>query len=409
TEATKLKPPFRLDDDMAWCWWTRPRATRIGEDIYFAALDHEGGMIAARYNLESETVQRSKLAQFEDDDHNNPALLAVPGKPLVCFYSRHDAEEGLRYRISAEPLSPRAWQPEQTLTFGGSTTYAQVHDVGGTLHLFTRVDETRWGWCMSSDWAQTWSRPRDFLAFETDQQVYMATALLSDGKTMRVAVSGHPKEYEKKPLHDVWACVVDLETGAVTLPSSGKEIGNLISGARMPLNYSDLEMVQKTAANRTINLFDVSSGPVFEIGYVSKIKDDMATRDGWHHVASLRNGSWLIENIAPTGRKFGYIDAGFYVGSIAFPERAAPGQLYLTREADGLWHFEYWQRRDDGRWSATPLAAPGSQRLARPWPVTPPVSKLGAVALALEDYADDSYYGSLSHLVGAALPAGYKP
>jgi hypothetical protein len=406
---TPLSPPQRLVDDMAWCWWTRPRATRIGSEVYFAALDHQGGMVAARYELGSGAVQRATLAQFEDDDHNNPALLAVAGKPLICFYSRHDAEEGLRYRISTSPLSIDAWYPEQTLGFNGSTTYAQVHEVAGTLHLFTRVNETRWGWRMSSDWAQSWSPPRDFLAFDTDQQVYMATALLADGKTMRVGVSGHPKEYEQKPLHDVWACLVDLDSGAVTLPSTGNMIGNLKTGAGMPLNYSALELVQKTAADRTVNLFDVSTGPVFEIGYVSKIKDDLTTRDGWHHVASLRDGHWVSDDIAPTGRKFGYIDAGLYVGSIAFPERAASGQLYLTREAEGLWHFEYWQRGDDGRWRATQLAAPGPQRLARPWPVSPPSPELAAVALALERYADDSYYGSLSHLVGVALPSGYKP
>jgi hypothetical protein len=405
----ELQPPFRVVDDMAWCWWTKPRATRIGSHVYFAAMDHEGGMVAARYELGTGTTQRVILAQFEDDDHNNPALLAVEGKPLVCFYSRHDAEEGLRYRVSRAPLSLDAWGPEQVLTFGGSTTYAQVHNVNGTLHLFTRVNETRWGWRMSSDWAATWSAPRDFLSFDTDQQVYMATALLADGRTMRVAVSGHPKEYENKPLHDVWACLVDLETGAVTLPSIGKEIGNLRTGANMPLDYAALELVQKTAADRTVNLFDVSSGPVFEIGYVSKIKDDGATRDGWHHVASLRDGRWVVDDIAPTGRKFGYIDAGLYVGSIAFPERAAGGQLYLTREAEGLWHFEFWQRGEDGRWSATALTAPGPQRLARPWPVTPPAPDLSVVALALERYADDSYYGSLSHLVGAAMPAGFKP
>jgi hypothetical protein len=409
TEATNLAPPFRVIEDMAWCWWTRPRATRIGGDIYFAALDHEGGMIAARYDLSTGEVQRSRLAQFEDDDHNNPALLAVEGKSLVCFYSRHDAEEGLRYRISTGPLSLDSWLPEQRLTFGGSTTYAQVHDVGGTLHLFTRVNETRWGWCMSTDWAKSWSAPRDFFAFDTDQQVYMATALLPDGKTMRVGVSGHPKEYEKRPLHDVWACLVDLDTGVVTLPSSGKEIGNLKTGIGMPLNYPALELVHKTPTDRTVNLFDVSSGPVFEIGYVSKIKDDMTTRDGRHHVASLRDGRWVVDEIAPTGRKFGYIDAGLYVGSIAFPERAASGQIYLTREADGLWHLEYWQRGDDGRWCASPLVAPGPQRLTRPWPVSPPAPGLGVVALALERYADDSYYASLSHLVGAALPVGFKP
>src|SRR5690242_6892430 len=125
---------------MAWCWWTRPRATRIGNHIYFAAMDHEGGMIAARYELGSGATERAKLAQFEDDDHNNPALLAVEGKPLVCFYSRHDAEEGMRLRISERPLDLSRWTEERVLKFNGSTSYAQVHPLGDALHLFTRLD-----------------------------------------------------------------------------------------------------------------------------------------------------------------------------------------------------------------------------------------------------------------------------
>ena len=403
------EPPLRVIDDMAWCWWTRPRATRIGNDVYFGALDHLGGMVAARYDLGSGAVERVRLAEFEDDDHNNPALLAVAGKPLVCFYSRHDAEEGLRYRTSTAPLSLANWQPERVLTFGGPTTYAQVHHVGGEVHLFTRVNETRWGWTLSKDWAETWSAPRDFFAFDTDQQVYMATALLADGKTIRVGVSGHPKEYEKKPLHDVWACLVDLETGVVTLPSSGKAIGNLKTGEGMPLNYPALELVHRTPPERTANLFDVSSGPVFEIGYVSKIKDDMTTTDAKYHVASLRDGQWRVEDVAPAGRKFGYIDAGLYVGGVAFPDRAAAGQVYLTREQDGLWHFELWRRDDNGTWTGEALAKPGPIRLTRPWAISPPADNLAVVALALERYADDSYYGSLSHLVGAALPTGFEP
>jgi hypothetical protein len=407
--ASRDEAPAPLSEDMAWCWWTRPRATRLGDAVYFAALDSSGGMIAARLDLASGKVARARLAAFEDDDHNNPALLAKPGRPLVCFYSRHDAEEGLRYRISSAPMSLDAWQPEQILTFGGSTTYAQVHAVGDELHLFTRVDETRWGWRLSRDWAQSWQAPRDFLSFDTDQQVYMATALLADGRTMRVGVSGHPKEYEQKPLHDVWACLVDLATGDITAPSTGAVLGNLRSGENLPLRETALELVQRTPADRTVNLFDVSSGPVFEIGFVSKVKDDNSTRDARYHVASLRDGSWRTEDVAPAGGKFGYIDAGLYVGGVAFPDRAESGQLYLTREEHGLWHFELWQRHAAGHWSGRDLLPPSATRLARPWAVSPPDPRLGAVALALERYADDSYYGSLSHLVGVPLPPEFKP
>ena len=73
-----LAPPRRLIEDMAWCWWTRPRAARIGDRICLAAVDSAGGMIVAALDLKTGAVQRERLAQFEADDHNNPALLVVP-------------------------------------------------------------------------------------------------------------------------------------------------------------------------------------------------------------------------------------------------------------------------------------------------------------------------------------------
>ena len=398
-----LSAPAPLIEDMQWCWWTRPRATRIGNTLYLGAIDSTGGIVAATLNLKTNAVMKHRLAQFEADDHNNPALLAVEGRPLICFYSRHDAAEGLRFRISRGPDDITDWEEEKILSFGGSTTYAQVHVVGEELHLLTRVDETRWGWRMSADWGRTWSAPRDLLAFDTDQQVYMATALLADGVTMRLGVSGHPKEYERKPLHDVWAALVNLRTGEVTQPSTGAPIGNLRTGEGMPLDYPALDLVQRTPSDRTANLFDVSSGDVFEIAFTTKIKDDNSTRDARYHVASLRAGRWSTEDVAPAGRKFGYIDAGFYVGGMAFPERATSGQVYLTREAQGLWHLERRTRDAAGSWIGADLVTPGATRLTRPWVVSPPTDALGVVALALEWYPDDDYMDTLSHLIGAPL------
>lgn len=403
-DTSALQPAVPLIEDMAWCWWTQPRATRIGDEVYFGAIDSAGGIVAASRNLKTGAVARQRLAQFEPDDHNNPALLAVAGRPLLCFYSRHDAEEGLRYRISQRPLDLSDWQAEQILTFGGSTTYAQVHQVDDELHLFTRVDETRWSWRRSVDWAQSWAPPRDFLSFDTDQQVYMATALLADGHTLRVAVSGHPKEYEKKPLHDVWACAVDLRTGAVTTASDGRVLGNLRTGAGLPLDYSALELVHRTPADRTANLFDVGKGPAFEIGFVSKIKDDLSTRDARYHVTALRDGTWRTEDVVGAGGKFGYIDAGLYVGGMAFPGPGRDGEVYLTREDHGLWHLELWRRDGDGSWTGTDLVTPTTTRLTRPWAVSPRTEPIAVVALALERYPDDSYYDTLSHLVGAPEP-----
>src|SRR3954447_4567017 len=118
-----LKP---IIEDMAWCWWTRPRAVQIGGTIYFGALDSKGQMIAATYELDTGRARKTPLAAFEDDDHNNPALVVATGRPLVAFYSRHDADDALRYRRSLRPLDINDWEPERVLSFGGLTTYAEV-------------------------------------------------------------------------------------------------------------------------------------------------------------------------------------------------------------------------------------------------------------------------------------------
>jgi len=395
--------PTPIIEDVAWCWWTRPRATRIGEVVYFGALDSAGQMIAATLDLNSHTVRKTILAGFEDDDHNNPALVVDPDRPLVAFYSRHDEDDALRFRRSLRPLDIGAWEAERVLKFGGLTTYAEVHPRGEELHLFTRVDDTRWAYCRSPDWGKNWEVPRDFLAFDTDQEVYMATVLLGDRRTVRMAVSGHPKEYREKPLHDVWAASIDLETGDIRPASGGEPVANLLTGENLPLDYRALEKVHRTAAGRTVNLFDVGDGPIFEIGFVDKVIGDDATLDARYHVTSFRDGAWRAEEIALAGDKFGYIDAGFYVGGVAFPDRSPGGRLYLTREERGVWHFERWDRNASGRWQPTAMVPPGPTRLTRPWAITNATPALEAVALMLEHYGD-SYYGTLSHLVGALAP-----
>jgi BNR repeat-containing family member len=393
-----MPAPGTIIQDMAWCWWTRPRATRIGNDIYFGALDSHGRVVVATYDLTNRSARKVILACFEDDDHNNPAIVVEPDRPLIAFYSRHGIDDALRYRVSSQNMDISAWTEERVLQFGGPTTYAEVHPQGDTLHLFTRVDETRWGYRRSPDWASSWQQPRDFLAFDTDQQVYMASAMLSDKRTLRIAVSGHPKEWMSKPLHDVWACTVDLESGAVRLPSDQRIIANLFDGSGLPLDYPALERVYAPPANRTINLFDVGDGPLFEIGFVSKAKDDGSTTDARYHVASHRRGTWITEDIVPAGAKFGYIDAGFYVGGAAFPNHTPGGQVFLTREQHGLWHLEQWNRDAASAWTPRQLRFPSKTRLARPWAVSNPVDGFEVVALALERYGDE-YFGTLSHLI----------
>jgi hypothetical protein len=390
-----------LVEDLAWCWWTQPRATRIGERIYLGGIASDGGVFAAVHDLSSGATDRVVLARLEADDHNNPAVVAVPGKPLLAFYSRHDADDALRYRVSARPDDVSAWRDERRLGFGGVTTYAQAHVRGDEVHLFTRVGDTSWGYARSADWAETWHEPLEFLSLETDQETYMPTALLPDGRSVRVAVAGHPKSYERRPWRRIAACVVDLVTGAVTRPSDGGLLANVRDGSGLPLRGADLELVHESPPGRTLNLFDVGDGDRFEVAFASKVERDDSTEDARYHVARASDGAWQVEEVVGAGTIFGYIHAGFYAGGIAFPHRTPGGRVYVSREEDGLWRLERWDRGLAGEWAAGAVLESSPRRVVRPWPVREPTPELEVVALALERY-DDEYMDTLSHLVGGA-------
>jgi hypothetical protein len=394
-----------LVEDLAWCWWTQPRATRIGDRLFLGGIASDGGVFAAAYDVRSGRTERTVLARLEADDHNNPAVVAVPGKPLLAFYSRHDADDALRFRVSTRAEDVSGWGDERRLGFGGVTTYAQAHAVGDEVSLFTRVDDTRWGYARSDDWGETWHEPRDFLALETDQETYMPTALLPDGRSVRVAVAGHPKNYEQRPWHQIRACVVDLVTGAVTLPSGRAVPANVRDGSGLPLRGADLELVYEAPAGRTLNLFDVGDGARFEIAFVSKVEGDHATEDARYHVARAADGAWQVDDVVAAGTVFGYIHAGFYAGGIAFPHATPGGRAFVSREDGGVWLLECRERRADGTWAVTGVLESSSRRVVRPWPVREPTPELEVVALALERY-DDGYLETLSHLVGGAVGDG---
>lgn len=391
--------PQKLVDDLAWCWWTQPRATRLGDHLFLGGITSGGEVVAATWDVRDGSVRKVVLAQLEPDDHNNPALVAAAGKPPLAFYSRHDGDDVIRYRVATRPDDIGEWNEERTLRFGGVTTYAQAHALGDELHLFTRVGDTRWGYVRSDDWGRSWHEPLEFLALPTDQETYMPTALLGDGHTLRVAVAGHPKNYEQRPWHEVRVCVVDLASGEVSLPSSGRVLANLRSDDGLPLRGEELEPVYAAPDGRTLNLFDVGDGKTFEVAFVSKAASDDATVDATYHVSALHDDAWHTEELVDAGTIFGYIHAGFYAGGIAFPHDTSGGCAYISREADGVWHLELWERDANGAWSSRPVFAPSRTRIVRPWPIRNPPPGLDVVALALERY-DGEYMETLSHLVG---------
>ena len=120
----------------------------------------------------------------------------------------------------------------------------------------------------------------------------------------------------------------------------------------------------------------------------------------WGNVSARDEETGLVV-IKPSGLDYETMRAEDMV-VVDLEGRAAEGGLRPS--SDVLTHLALYKRGADGHWTGTDLVSPGPTRLTRPWALTTPTAELAVVALALERYADDSYYGSLSHLIGAAAP-----
>src|SRR5436190_9668658 len=112
----------RLNDNGAWSWFMDERAIvhegklivgsvrSVGAYRDDSAADW-GNVEIAVYDLATGATQRTVLHRhLQQDDHDNPALLALPDGRYLAMYTQHGVERRIYYRFS-EPHNPLVWGP----------------------------------------------------------------------------------------------------------------------------------------------------------------------------------------------------------------------------------------------------------------------------------------------------------
>jgi hypothetical protein len=110
-----------------WCWFSEPRVIHfsgVHDSTYFGYVTNAGTINAGQYDHETKTLKTFTLGTFEPDDHNNPAIDVLRDGKIIVFYSRHNLDNSLRYRISSAPEDITTLGAERVLTTSGLTTYA---------------------------------------------------------------------------------------------------------------------------------------------------------------------------------------------------------------------------------------------------------------------------------------------
>jgi hypothetical protein len=136
-----------------WSWFQDPRVIVdnnqliIGSVAGVTANGANGGDIrVSSYNFTTQSVNTVSLhSALEQDDHDVPALVALPDDRYMAIYQRHGTDNLVRWRISTNPGSAASWSAEQTgnanpANDGNGNTYANPFylSVDNTLYNFSR-------------------------------------------------------------------------------------------------------------------------------------------------------------------------------------------------------------------------------------------------------------------------------
>ena len=364
--------PYRSQQ---WSWWTRPRAVAYNGRLYCPTAMAGGAVGLDIYDSVTGAHNQLAMDLFENDDHNNGAIVIRTGKPPLMFYSKHAADPLLRYRVGDRNIEDAVggvpdFGAEQTLTvLSGLSCYAEAHVHGANLYVFHRCASSNSGWnyFKSTGWGApgTWSTDTPFIT--GTGQVYMASVLVGD--VLRCAIGRHPTD----GVQAIYYLEANLVTGVVS-KADGTQIGTLGTAVQ----YTSGDVVYTVAAGRNEWVYDVGDGPNREIVFIDFDLDDIINT-GTYRYAVHTGGAWVNNPVIASGKVFpgGGIEA-YYCG-IQIKRGTSGGVVYSCRHdpavggPQGTWKFERHVTANNGTsWTTTvihSLASTMPRSLARVFPI----------------------------------------
>ena len=204
-----------LSDNGGWCWFQDERAIVVGEKLFVGSVANRLGTDGAERggNVQVTTVDlaapyRSQTtvlhASLENDDHDAPALLALPDGRLLAVYATHGRDRLIRCRISTGPGDASAWQPEQQIARDAGVTYSNLfllaeEGQAGRIYNFYRGEHWNPNWIFSDDLGATWQYGGRLIAF--DGRPYLKYASNNRDTIHFVATEHHPHSYPNSLYH----------------------------------------------------------------------------------------------------------------------------------------------------------------------------------------------------------------
>lgn len=362
--------------DGAWCWFSDPRAIARDGHTYAGWVTEDGSVVIGAWEHKTGRISTSILhAQFERDDHDNPALIFLPDGKLAAFYSLH-ASGDMRLRVTVSPGDISEWQPERSLGFVApdrgkrGTTYANpvlLADEANALYVFWRGSDFKPTFAISHDLGKTWSAPRTLLArpgADDTNRPYLKLCRDRKERIDFVFTDGHPRN---EPTNSVY--YFRYEKGAFFKADSTR-LGELKD---LPLDPARCDRVYSGIGDARAWIWAIAVTPDGQpVIAFTRLPAEYEHR---YAVAHWDGKTWCISEICPAGKWFPQTPSGekerepHYSGGMSL-DHANPFTLYTSRRIEGIFEIERWQSTDVGKtWTSQPVTNHSEHDNVRPFAV----------------------------------------
>lgn len=360
-----------LTEDGGWCWFSDPRALSRNGGTYTGWVTEGGSIQAAELNHASGKVTIVTLhAEYERDDHDNPALLFLPDGRLMAFYSRHGggARPGIQSRVTRRPGVFTDWEPEITLALrddtGGRAGISYCNPVmlseeDNAIYLFWRGLSFKPTMAKSTDGGKTWSTARPIFSrpgLPPGNRPYAKYASNGKDRIHFLFTDGHPRNEPSNSVY--YVCYHD--------DAFHRADGTRICGLdELPIRPEQADMVYdatKTGVRAWIwgIAFDGQDQPVV---VYSRLPSEIDHRyhyarwngKGWTDTELCAGGGWFPQTVAGRRESEPHYSSGLAL------DPSDPTVVYLTRPIHGVRELEKWTTADGGRSWRTDAITSGSR------------------------------------------------
>jgi hypothetical protein len=418
--------PVVLAEDGGWCWFQDERALFIGQRVVVSSVSHDGEVQVSSYDLATGDRQNAVLARLERDDHDVASLLERSDGALMAFYTRHNHDSLMRWRVSrGEGGDLSSWEPEQTFDTGVKISYSNPLQLAGeadAVYLFYRSLDISPSFSRSPDGGASWSAPaRVIHSFDETRTHRPYVKYASDGADTihLVYTDGHPNEFNGTAAAPLGNSVYHLYYRAGQLHrSDGSVVAPLVPGQGLDLAPAAGTLVHDGRDGEAFTwdlALDQEGHPVVVYATFPDESSEHATfGDHRYRYARWDGAAWHDQPVAFAGRGQ-TLRSKHASGGIAIDPDAVD-TVYFASSVDpiagtpaGTGAFEIYRgRTDDGgaSWRFEPITSDSAIDNIRP--IVPARHPTATAVLWLQGVYDEYFDSQNMRVVGLFGPAGAR-